>query len=174
MQREVAESLRSRSLRIPGQTRCSSERFSAHRRNALPMLRGSRGSFYALARRCASQPVASGDFDPERLLAVLAAHGVDFVLIGGMAAVLHGDVGVTVDLDVVLQVPLGRPRAFFPSRQLRRPSGVAVARGHLPARRDSRRRSRPGRQCRRQHRSRCHQMDQEGRLSALGSVSSCV
>ncbi len=45
--------------------------------------------------------MASGDFDPERLLAVLTTHGVDFVLIGGMAAVLHGDVGVTVDVDVV-------------------------------------------------------------------------
>ena len=45
--------------------------------------------------------MASGDFDPERMLAVLAGEGVQFVLIGGMAAVLHGDVGVTVDLDVV-------------------------------------------------------------------------
>jgi hypothetical protein len=45
--------------------------------------------------------VASGDFDPEKLLTVLRDHGVDFILIGGMAAVLHGDVGVTVDLDVV-------------------------------------------------------------------------
>ncbi|MDJ0867682.1 MAG: hypothetical protein QNK03_16380 [Myxococcota bacterium] len=45
--------------------------------------------------------MASGDFDPERMLSVLTAEGVRFVLIGGMAAVLHGDVGVTVDLDVV-------------------------------------------------------------------------
>ena len=44
---------------------------------------------------------ASGDFDPERMLRVLDEAGVRFVLIGGMAAVLHGDVGVTVDLDVV-------------------------------------------------------------------------
>ena len=43
----------------------------------------------------------SGDFDPERMLSALAAEGVAFVLIGGMAAILHGDVGVTVDLDVV-------------------------------------------------------------------------
>lgn len=42
-----------------------------------------------------------GDFDPERMLSVLAGEGVEFVLIGGMAAILHGDVGVTVDLDVV-------------------------------------------------------------------------
>jgi hypothetical protein len=42
-----------------------------------------------------------GDFDPHRLLAALARAGVHFVLIGGMAAILHGDVGVTRDLDVV-------------------------------------------------------------------------
>jgi hypothetical protein len=45
--------------------------------------------------------MASADFDPERMLSALAEGGVRFVLIGGMAAVLHGDVGVTVDLDVV-------------------------------------------------------------------------
>ncbi len=45
--------------------------------------------------------MASADFDPERILAALAGRSVLFVLIGGMAAVLHGDVGVTVDLDVV-------------------------------------------------------------------------
>jgi hypothetical protein len=35
------------------------------------------------------------------MLSALAEEGVEFVLIGGMAAILHGDVGVTVDLDVV-------------------------------------------------------------------------
>ena len=45
--------------------------------------------------------MATGDFDPERLLTVLHQHGVSFVLIGGMAAILHGDPGMTVDLDVV-------------------------------------------------------------------------
>jgi hypothetical protein len=45
--------------------------------------------------------MASDDFDPERMLSVLTGEGVDFVLVGGMAAILHGDVGVTVDLDVV-------------------------------------------------------------------------
>lgn len=44
---------------------------------------------------------AEGGFDPVRMLAALHDAGVQFVLIGGMAAVLHGDVGVTVDLDVV-------------------------------------------------------------------------
>ena len=45
--------------------------------------------------------MADGDFDPQQMLAALYESGVQFVLIGGMAAVLHGDVGVTVDLDVV-------------------------------------------------------------------------
>jgi hypothetical protein len=45
--------------------------------------------------------MASRDLDPERMLSVLVEEGVQFVLIGGMAAILHGDVGVTVDLDVV-------------------------------------------------------------------------
>lgn len=45
--------------------------------------------------------MASGDFDPEQMLTALTEGGVRFILIGGMAAVLHGDVGVTVDIDVV-------------------------------------------------------------------------
>ena len=39
-------------------------------------------------------------FDPETLLAALHREEVRFVLIGGMAAVLHGDPGVTLDLDI--------------------------------------------------------------------------
>jgi hypothetical protein len=65
------------------------------------MLLALRDLFFIPVRRCAPQPMASGDFDPERLLSVLRNNDVDFVLIGGMAAVLHGDVGVTVDVDVV-------------------------------------------------------------------------
>jgi hypothetical protein len=45
--------------------------------------------------------MASSSFDPERMLSALADRNVRFILIGGMAAVLHGDVGVTVDIDVV-------------------------------------------------------------------------
>ena len=45
--------------------------------------------------------MASPRFDPERMLSALADGEVLFILIGGMAAVLHGDVGVTVDIDVV-------------------------------------------------------------------------
>jgi len=39
-------------------------------------------------------------FDPEALLVALHREGVRFVLIGGMAAILHGDVGVTMDIDI--------------------------------------------------------------------------
>ena len=42
-----------------------------------------------------------GDFDPAEMLSKLSGAGVDFLLIGGMAAVLHGDAGVTFDLDIV-------------------------------------------------------------------------
>ena len=45
--------------------------------------------------------MAEHDFDPAKMLSALVDRDVRFVLIGGMAAVLHGDVGVTVDLDVV-------------------------------------------------------------------------
>ena len=44
--------------------------------------------------------MASEDFDPVRILAALQEAGVRFILVGGMAAILHGDVGVTIDLDV--------------------------------------------------------------------------
>ncbi len=42
----------------------------------------------------------SDAFRPDEILAELAAENVRFVLIGGMAAILHGDAGVTVDLDI--------------------------------------------------------------------------
>ena len=45
--------------------------------------------------------MAGGEFDPVRMLSALHGAEVRFVLIGGMAAILHGDVGVTLDLDVV-------------------------------------------------------------------------
>jgi hypothetical protein len=38
--------------------------------------------------------------DPERLFAVLQQHGVEYVLIGGLAAVLHGSALVTNDADI--------------------------------------------------------------------------
>lgn len=39
-------------------------------------------------------------FDPEEILRVLHVHGVDYVLIGGLAATLHGSPHVTMDVDI--------------------------------------------------------------------------
>ncbi len=39
-------------------------------------------------------------FDPARLLAVLVAHNVEFVLIGGLAGALHGSPAATNDADI--------------------------------------------------------------------------
>lgn len=44
--------------------------------------------------------MTSPDFDPRPILDVLVAHEVDFVLIGGLAAVAHGSARATFDLDV--------------------------------------------------------------------------
>ncbi|HSJ49945.1 MAG TPA: hypothetical protein VLA90_01495 [Actinomycetota bacterium] len=45
--------------------------------------------------------VAEPELAPERILGVLAEHGVRFVLVGGFAAVIHGSPYVTTDVDVV-------------------------------------------------------------------------
>lgn len=44
------------------------------------------------------------EFDPESLLATLERHGVDYVLIGGLAATLHGAAYVTYDVDITPDV----------------------------------------------------------------------
>ena len=44
--------------------------------------------------------MADGEFDPVRIFDALCAADVQFVLIGGMAAILHGDAGVTMDVDI--------------------------------------------------------------------------
>lgn len=41
------------------------------------------------------------DFRPRELLGVLARHDVRYVLVGGLAAVLHGAPHMTTDLDIV-------------------------------------------------------------------------
>jgi predicted nucleotidyltransferase len=41
------------------------------------------------------------DFRPQEILRVLDRHGVRYVLVGGLAAVLHGATHVTTDVDVV-------------------------------------------------------------------------
>jgi hypothetical protein len=43
-----------------------------------------------------------GVFDPERILRVLQQHGVDFVVIGGIAVQAHGYLRWTKDLDIVV------------------------------------------------------------------------
>lgn len=44
--------------------------------------------------------MSAGEFDPRPILDVLVAHEVDFVLIGGLAAIAHGSARATFDLDV--------------------------------------------------------------------------
>jgi hypothetical protein len=39
-------------------------------------------------------------FDPEEILRVLEAHGVDYIVIGGLAATIHGSAHVTTDVDI--------------------------------------------------------------------------
>lgn len=41
------------------------------------------------------------EFDPRRIFEVLDRHGVRYVLIGGLAAILHGASHLTTDVDVV-------------------------------------------------------------------------
>ena len=41
--------------------------------------------------------------DIEKLLEVLTSHGVEFIVIGGVAAIAHGAARVTYDLDVVYE-----------------------------------------------------------------------
>lgn len=42
-------------------------------------------------------------FDPQRLLAALARAGIEFVVIGGIAALLHGDDASTSDADMTVR-----------------------------------------------------------------------
>lgn len=44
---------------------------------------------------------AWSDFRPRALLKLLASHGLDHVVVGGYAAVLHGSPRVTQDLDTM-------------------------------------------------------------------------
>ena len=41
------------------------------------------------------------EFRPQRIMEVLDRHGVRYVLVGGLAAVLHGAAHLTTDVDVV-------------------------------------------------------------------------
>jgi predicted nucleotidyltransferase len=46
-------------------------------------------------------PEGGGPFSPVELLGVLVEHEVDFILIGGLAATIHGSPYATVDVDIV-------------------------------------------------------------------------
>ncbi len=46
-------------------------------------------------------PESEGPFQPLQILRVLAEHGVEFVVIGGIAGAIHGSPYATVDVDVV-------------------------------------------------------------------------
>lgn len=46
--------------------------------------------------------------DAERILAMLAAHDVDYVIVGGLAVQAHGHVRTTIDIDVSMR-PAHRP-----------------------------------------------------------------
>jgi Nucleotidyltransferase of unknown function (DUF6036) len=42
-----------------------------------------------------------GSLDPQRIFEELARHGVDFVLVGGLAAQTHGNTRMTNDVDLI-------------------------------------------------------------------------
>jgi predicted nucleotidyltransferase len=46
-------------------------------------------------------PEGGGPFSPVELLGVLVGQGVDFILIGGLGATVHGSPYATVDVDIV-------------------------------------------------------------------------
>ncbi|MBT8468092.1 MAG: hypothetical protein HKN10_01885 [Myxococcales bacterium] len=49
----------------------------------------------------------------ERLLEVLADSGLDFVVIGGVAAIAHGATTATQDLDIAMQLDPGKVRQLL-------------------------------------------------------------
>jgi len=54
----------------------------------------------------------AAEFRPRRLLDHLAAHGVDFVVIGGIAATLYGSERATFDLDICPAQDVGNLEAL--------------------------------------------------------------
>jgi hypothetical protein len=45
--------------------------------------------------------MADTELDPEQIFAVLADHGVEYVLVGGLAVQVHGHVRMTNDVDLI-------------------------------------------------------------------------
>lgn len=48
-------------------------------------------------------PAQRRDAHPDRILAVLIAHEVEFIVIGGVAAIAHGVSRITRDLDLIVE-----------------------------------------------------------------------
>ena len=78
-------------------------------------------------------PDGSGPvFDPRRILATLIEHGVDFVVVGGIAVQAHGHGRSTRDLDVIPRPDLanlsrlGEALAALDARLIRSAAGVNV------------------------------------------------
>ncbi|MCC2664767.1 MAG: nucleotidyltransferase [Geminicoccaceae bacterium] len=44
-----------------------------------------------------------GDAKPDRILAALVEHGVEFIVVGGVAAIAHGVSRITRDLDILVE-----------------------------------------------------------------------
>jgi hypothetical protein len=44
--------------------------------------------------------IVAGEFRPEEILRILAKHRVDYVLVGGLAAAIHGSDELTTDIDI--------------------------------------------------------------------------
>lgn len=67
-------------------------------------------------RRLERRATAPRFFDPERILQVLHAHEIGYVLVGGLAATLHGSPAVTYDVDIVAALArrLHRRAAMYP------------------------------------------------------------
>lgn len=57
------------------------------------------------------------EFEPEEMIRRLAEEDVEYVIIGGIAAVVHGDLGITADLDLTPKI--GRANFTRLARALR-------------------------------------------------------
>ena len=50
-----------------------------------------------------SESQGASEFDPAAIIQALGRHGVRYVVIGGVASVLHGAPTVTTDIDVAVK-----------------------------------------------------------------------
>ncbi|MGI9021022.1 MAG: hypothetical protein ACR2G3_09970 [Solirubrobacterales bacterium] len=76
----------------------------------------------------ATDDIGRGMAEHEALLSVLAGHGVDFLIVGGLAVTLHGYIRATLDLDIVPSPDAGNLKRL--ARALRELEAEAIgARG---------------------------------------------